>query len=60
MPRSMRPGWRASRTLKVSTTLSGAWLGSMIPPAPTLMRSVALATCPIMTSGAELAIMPRL
>jgi len=35
-------------------------LGSMIPPAPTLILSVALATCPIMISGAELAMFGRL
>jgi hypothetical protein len=55
MPRSILPGWSASSTLNCSATLSGAWLGSIIPPEPTRMRSVAAATCPISTSGAELA-----
>jgi hypothetical protein len=32
----------------------------MIPPAPTRILSVTLATCPIMTSGAELAMLGRL
>jgi hypothetical protein len=32
----------------------------MTPPEPTRMRSVAAATCPIMMSGAELAIEGRL
>jgi len=55
MPRSMRPGCRASSTRNISATFSGEWFGSMMPPAPTLIRSVAAATWPIMTSGAELA-----
>jgi hypothetical protein len=56
----MRPGKSASSTLKRSATMSGAWLGSMTPPEPTRMRSVAAAICPIMMSGAELAIEGRL
>ena len=56
----MRPGNSASSTLKRSATMSGAWFGSMTPPEPTRMRSVAAATCPIMMSGAELAIEGRL
>ena len=51
MPRSMRPGKVASSRPNCSATTSGAWLGSIIPPEPTLMRSVALATSPIRTGG---------
>ena len=60
MPRSIRPGWRPARTRNVSATFSGAWLGSMIPPAPTRMRVVAAATAAIITSGAELATLAML
>ena len=60
MPRSMRPGCRPARTRNVSATFSGAWLGSMIPPAPTRMRLVAAATAAIITSGAELATLAML
>ena len=56
----MRPGNSASSTLKRSATMSGAWLGSMTPPEPTRMRAVIAAICPIMMSGAELAIEGRL
>ncbi len=52
----MRPGKSASSTLKRSATMSGAWLGSMTPPEPMRMRLVTAAICPIMMSGAELAI----
>ena len=31
-PRSIRPGWSASSVRNTSTTWSGAWLGTMIPP----------------------------
>jgi hypothetical protein len=40
-----------------SATCSGTWFGSMIPPEPTRIRSVAAATCPIRISGAELAML---
>ena len=40
---------------KFSATRRGAWFGSMIPPEPTRIRSVAEATCSISTSGAVLA-----
>ena len=56
----MRPGNSASSTLKRSATISGAWFGSITPPEPTRMRVVAAAICPIMMSGAELAIDGRL
>jgi len=36
-----------------SATTSGAWLGSMIPPAPTRIVRVPAATCPITTAVAE-------
>ena len=56
----MRPGNSASSTLKRSATISGAWFGSITPPAPTRMRPVTAAIWPIMISGAELAIDGRL
>ena len=56
----MRPGNSASSTLKRSATISGAWFGSMTPPEPTRICWVAAAICPIMMSGAELAIEGRL
>ena len=40
-----------------SAMRSGAWFGSMIPPEPTRIRSVAAATCAITTSGDELAML---
>ncbi len=39
-----------------SAIVSGAWFGSMIPPAPSLMRSVFAATCAISTAVADEAI----
>ena len=51
----MRPGNSASSTLKRSITISGAWFGSITPPEPMRMFFVIAATCPIMMSGAELA-----
>ena len=50
----MRSPYSPARARKVSATLSGAWLGSMIPPDPTRIVLVAAATAAIMTSGAEL------
>ena len=38
-----------------SAITSGAWLGSMMPAAPTRMREVAAATWPITTAVAALA-----
>jgi len=40
---------------KASATVSGAWLGSMMPPAPTRIVRVAPATWPITTAVAALA-----
>src|SRR5690606_19579263 len=51
----MRPGWSEPRVPNCSATCSGAWLGSMIPPAPTRMLQVPPATCPISTAVAALA-----
>jgi hypothetical protein len=51
MPRSMRPGNAASSRANCSATTSGAWLGSITPPDPTLIRDVAPATSPIRTGG---------
>jgi hypothetical protein len=56
----MRPGNSASSTLKRSATISGAWLGSITPPEPIRMCRVIAAICPIIMSGAELAIEGRL
>ena len=39
----------------VSAILSGAWFGSITPPAPSRIRAVWLAMCSIMISGAPLA-----
>ena len=38
-----------------SATMIGAWLGSMIPPAPRRMRSVSCPACAIITAVAALA-----
>ena len=55
-PRSIRPEKSASSVPNCSAIVSGAWLGSMIPPAPTRMVLVAAATCPMTTAVAALAI----
>lgn len=41
-PMSTRPGNRDSRTPNCSATTRGRWLGSITPPVPTRIRSVAL------------------
>ncbi|MND01107.1 hypothetical protein D3C83_199570 [compost metagenome] len=51
----MRPGYRLSRVPNCSAITSGAWLGSITPPEPTRMRSVAPAIWPITTAVAALA-----
>ena len=48
----MRPGYMASRVRNVSATFSDAWLGSMIPAAPTRIREVSAPTCAVSNSGA--------
>ena len=53
-------GNNASSTLKRSATISGAWFGNITPPEPTRMCDVIAAICPIMISGAELAMFARL
>jgi hypothetical protein len=55
----MRPGWSAANVPNCSATISGAWFGSMIPPAPTRMVEVPAATWAITTAVAALA-MPAL
>ena len=55
IPRSTRPGWRASSIPNCSATTSGAWFGSMTPPEPIRMVEVALATWASRTAGEELA-----
>jgi hypothetical protein len=44
-PRSMRSPCMFASVPYCSATMSGAWLGSMTPPAPTRIRSVAAAAC---------------
>ena len=51
----MRPGNSDSSVPNCSATCSGAWLGSMMPPAPTRMREVPAATCAMSTAVAALA-----
>src|SRR3954468_7528368 len=51
----MRPGNRHSSVPNCSAITSGAWLGSMIPPAPTRMAEVPAATAAITTAVAALA-----
>ncbi len=51
MPRSIRPGCAASSRANCSATTSGAWLGSITPPDPTRIRSVAAATIAISSGG---------
>ena len=51
----MRPGCSAASVPNCSAMISGAWLGSMTPPAPTRMREVPAATCAITTAVAALA-----
>ena len=45
----------ASSVPNCSATCNGAWLGSMIPPAPTRIVDVPLATWPMSTAVAALA-----
>lgn len=52
-PMSTRPGKRDSRTPNCSATTRGRWLGSITPPVPTRMRSVAPATAAASTVGAD-------
>ena len=40
----MRPGYSAASVPNCSAMSSGEWLGSMMPPAPSRMRSVCAAT----------------
>jgi len=51
----MRPGKSSASVPNCSAMVSGAWLGSMTPPAPTRMRRLAAASWPISTAVAELA-----
>ena len=52
-PRSMRPGYIASRVPNCSAMVSGEWLGSMTPPAPSRIVEVCAPTCEISTLVAE-------
>ena len=51
----MRPGKSASSVPNCSAMISGAWLGSMMPPAPTRIVFVAAASWPMTTAVAALA-----
>ena len=51
----MRPGKSVASVPNCSAITSGAWFGSMIPPAPTRIVDVAAATCPMTTAVAALA-----
>ena len=51
IPRSMRPGYAASSSANCSATTRGSWLGSITPPEPTRIRSVAAASIAIITGG---------
>jgi hypothetical protein len=51
----MRPGNSEARVPNCSAMTSGAWLGSMMPPAPTRIVEVPAATWPITTAVAALA-----
>ncbi|MNI92587.1 hypothetical protein D3C73_1504010 [compost metagenome] len=53
----MRPGCKVSSVPNCSATTSGAWLGSMMPPAPTRICRVALAIS-LMTSDVAAEPMP--
>ena len=52
----MRPGYIASRVPNCSAMVSGAWLGSMTPPAPSRIVLVCAPTWAISTLVAEDAI----
>ena len=51
----MRPGNSDSSVPNCSATTSGAWLGSMMPPAPTRIVVVPAATCAMTIDVAALA-----
>ena len=55
-PRSIRPGCRVSSVPNCSAMVSGEWLGSITPPAPSRMLEVWAATWAISTLVAEEAI----
>ncbi len=55
-PRSIRPGYLASSVPNCSAMVSGAWLGSMTPPAPRRMLVVCAPTCEMSTLVADDAI----
>ena len=51
----MRPGCKAASVPNCSAITSGAWLGSMMPPAPTRIVEVPAATWAMTTEVAALA-----
>ena len=55
IPRSIRPGCSASNSANCSAIARGAWLGSITPPEPIRIASVAAARCAISTLGVVLA-----
>ena len=56
----MRPGCSAASVPNCSAITSGAWFGSMMPPAPMRMRLVPAATWASATAVAALAMPGRL
>ena len=51
----MRPGYSVASVPNCSAITSGAWFGSMMPPAPTRIVVVAAATCEMTREVAALA-----
>ena len=49
----MRPGCSSASVPNCSAMVSGAWLGSITPPAPRRMVLVCAATCATSTAGAD-------
>lgn len=49
----MRPGYMAARVPNCSAITSGEWLGSMMPPEPSLIDEVCAPTCAMSTLVAD-------
>ena len=56
----MRPGCSVASVPYCSAMVSGAWFGSITPPAPSRIVRVCAATCAISTAGADDAMTPML
>ena len=59
-PRSIRSGYIAARVPNCSAIVSGEWLGSITPPAPSRIVEVCAPTCEISTLVAEDAMLDML